>query len=491
MLDNGYRVTNHALVKHFKRFLTKPETQHEARKMFKAYVNLLATIKNENDQKYLILRKKYINECPSPNLVDKFECNPTMSDVDLTPPRHPPPYKYPQQVSSPAALSISSPAQKLTKENDKNSCECHDTEYSACDEKDHRHRPKTCGGKLAENFTHVSRGGRAFGNIYQPSLEVNGNKKNTGVSLPSSISLSLNDTSLANEANSDWEVTDNLISVKDVTKKFNRLASEEVLKVISPTKKNSEKEKILIEEKISTDLPLTHPKTKDWIVSMAKANYQELAKLANEFPELVQLQDPSTGYTALHWAAKHGNEDVIKLIAGSYQANVNAKTNGGYTPLHLAVQFGQENIFELLCNIYKANRDLMDWSGMKPLDYLREHTGIRITNTTRAPPKRTKNFSYSLTSSTVTSGPLTRTQSMMTSGRSTVCPKNLSLTSNKFAGEQEKHTANIKRTASSKVHREARSNSNRKESFFRKTLRVAAESNKPNIPVVAEENLTE
>lgn len=30
MLDNGCKVTNHALVKHFKRFLTHPETQSES-----------------------------------------------------------------------------------------------------------------------------------------------------------------------------------------------------------------------------------------------------------------------------------------------------------------------------------------------------------------------------------------------------------------------------------------------------------------------------
>lgn len=29
---------------------------------------------------------------------------------------------------------------------------------------------------------------------------------------------------------------------------------------------------------------------------------------------------------ALHWAAKHGNEDVVKLIAGTCKADVNART---------------------------------------------------------------------------------------------------------------------------------------------------------------------
>lgn len=30
--------------------------------------------------------------------------------------------------------------------------------------------------------------------------------------------------------------------------------------------------------------------------------------------------------TALHWAAKHGNMDLVKMLAGTYTANVNAKT---------------------------------------------------------------------------------------------------------------------------------------------------------------------
>ena len=31
------------------------------------------------------------------------------------------------------------------------------------------------------------------------------------------------------------------------------------------------------------------------------------------------------GYTALHWAAKHGNNDLVKLIAGTFKAQVNVK----------------------------------------------------------------------------------------------------------------------------------------------------------------------
>lgn len=54
----------------------------EARTQFKAYVNILATVKNENNQKFLLLRKKYQNHCPSEDLISNSllaETNENMS----------------------------------------------------------------------------------------------------------------------------------------------------------------------------------------------------------------------------------------------------------------------------------------------------------------------------------------------------------------------------------------------------------------------------
>jgi len=44
------------------------------------------------------------------------------------------------------------------------------------------------------------------------------------------------------------------------------------------------------QEKDLPEVTYNHPKAKEWIVAMAKSNYQELARLANEYPELVKLQ---------------------------------------------------------------------------------------------------------------------------------------------------------------------------------------------------------
>ncbi|CAG4955673.1 unnamed protein product [Colias eurytheme] len=60
MLAHNGKVTNHDLVKHFKVFLMNPNMRDEARNTFKKHVNALAIIKNQNNEKWLILKKKYL-----------------------------------------------------------------------------------------------------------------------------------------------------------------------------------------------------------------------------------------------------------------------------------------------------------------------------------------------------------------------------------------------------------------------------------------------
>ncbi|GFS33794.1 hypothetical protein TNIN_468691 [Trichonephila inaurata madagascariensis] len=54
--------------------------------------------------------------------------------------------------------------------------------------------------------------------------------------------------------------------------------------------------------------------------------------------------------TALHWAAKHGDANVIKLIAGAYKVNPNIRS--GYTPVHLAALYKHDMIIHLLVHTY-------------------------------------------------------------------------------------------------------------------------------------------
>ncbi|CAH1716691.1 unnamed protein product [Aphis gossypii] len=59
--------------------------------------------------------------------------------------------------------------------------------------------------------------------------------------------------------------------------------------------------------------------------------------------------------------------DLVKMLAGTYSVNVNAKT--GYTPCHLALQFGHEEIYKILVESYGADPNVRDYSGRKPRQY--------------------------------------------------------------------------------------------------------------------------
>uniref|UniRef100_A0AAV2LZ85 Uncharacterized protein n=1 Tax=Knipowitschia caucasica TaxID=637954 RepID=A0AAV2LZ85_KNICA len=82
-------------------------------------------------------------------------------------------------------------------------------------------------------------------------------------------------------------------------------------------------------------------------------------------------------WTALHWAAKHGNKDMATLVAEA-GADVNTKSHvstsfsfaDGYTPLHIAALHGHQHILDLLVGTYGAKENLRDYSGHLALHYL-------------------------------------------------------------------------------------------------------------------------
>ncbi|XP_059615093.1 uncharacterized protein LOC132260780 [Phlebotomus argentipes] len=610
MLNNGCKVTNHALVKHFKEFLTNPDTQNEARKQFKTYVNILATIRTEDKrdgsnekEKYLILKPKYLHECPSEDnisLASGTLMSPASrsisSEMDFSPSgRQPPPYRPPPDVS-PGASGSGTPAKV------------------AVLEPQTRVQYKDCINEYRTAIMALQR---------QPSLEAPVElrrsesqedppqvppRKRSSAERSFSIEKSSSDDTVSESNKENVAImeemleiakteSENKISVKEATKKFNKIASEEE-KIISPSSKKKP-EKIIDAEINDQEALVSDPKAKEWLVSAARCNYQELSKLASDNPRLVKLREevlkeelaerekgrvsvvekkkkfsrpqdselwpreaqPGTyiktilvvlhtqgktygqkmdpmcnrkllgvlscfedarvletkgeqttpqcrqskptltvtetselypyheyllstippnlaicilstlscaavrmklilrgpeeapkdwetqsdddelmesaaiqqrggvessrslewigvrarearrryqegksigivfmfmglcerergRMTALHWAAKHGNENVVKLIAGTYKANANAQTNGGYTPLHISMQFGRDNIFELLQNVYKVDRDILDWSGKKALDYRRQKTAVSASTYSKIKAKK-------------------------------------------------------------------------------------------------------
>ncbi|XP_055307124.1 uncharacterized protein LOC129571356, partial [Sitodiplosis mosellana] len=267
MLKNGGKVTNHELVKYFKQFLTNPNTKEEARKRFKTYVNILSTIKNENSEKYLILRKRYYNESPieyepdddlnligNPELLQSPGSRSGISEHDLCSSgqflnvfqnqspeclqyKEPPPYKPPPKVLLHAY------------KNQEKYSECVDEFRSAL-------YSIGCQRNNADSGT--SKPEQAYPEnppkCKSTKDDVNYSKRQMLEATPAKSNISTENTESVDKENVfdsaktsfalDAERTlDKQISVKEATKKFNRIASEEeASKIISPNaKKKPEK----------------------------------------------------------------------------------------------------------------------------------------------------------------------------------------------------------------------------------------------------------
>lgn len=203
----NYTVSNFELVKHFKSHLTDPATKGmitqgmivyitrtnninyiffvpaESRKKFKTYVNMLSTIKSDGNEKFLVLRKKYHNECPTDFAIENNHVPKVAGNkVDNSP--KPPPYKFPPMTA---------PNENF----------------------------KLCVDEFKHALNVVETG------TNQSNTEINNSSEVLDTILDTSTNLETSASSpVIVEASKDAEQC-NVISVREATKKFNRIASQE------------------------------------------------------------------------------------------------------------------------------------------------------------------------------------------------------------------------------------------------------------------------
>ncbi|EHB09513.1 Ankyrin repeat domain-containing protein 56 [Heterocephalus glaber] len=128
----------------------------------------------------------------------------------------------------------------------------------------------------------------------------------------------------------------------------------------------------------------------DWIVKLASGSWIQVLALFWEDPQLALHRDFLTGYTALHWIAKHGSLRALQdLVSGAGKAgivlDVNVRSSCGYTPLHLAAIHGHQGIIKLLVQRLASRVNVRDSSGKKPWQYLASDTSGEIWQLLGAP----------------------------------------------------------------------------------------------------------
>ncbi|XP_035214666.1 ankyrin repeat domain-containing protein SOWAHC-like isoform X2 [Stegodyphus dumicola] len=357
LVDNGGKVSNHELVKHFKKFLTGPESQPDARAVFKEYVNAVATIKQEDGVKYVVLKKRSRIE---KNGVESFT---------------------PESLSKVPEDSMTE-AKKFKLSNESvNSSQSQGVSHVGIL---HSHSSPSI---LSMGPTQTTppvlwSSDLPPGHVPQPpprrKHSMRG-KENRGAKYEESI-RQLNEGREINSSPRKEEIQE-VVSPGNVKEKahfLNKMASESDPSQKQPTvpgRRRDHRDDKAGDDDDTASVSTLDPRRKEWIVKAARCDYHELVRLLREEPKLAYVKDHNK-FTALHWAAKHGNLDVIKLLAGTYKVDPNART--GYSAMHLAAMFGREEIMEVLINTYQADPSLRDYSGKRPLSYLAKNQAERF-----------------------------------------------------------------------------------------------------------------
>uniref|UniRef100_A0A674IXI5 Uncharacterized protein n=1 Tax=Terrapene triunguis TaxID=2587831 RepID=A0A674IXI5_9SAUR len=110
------------------------------------------------------------------------------------------------------------------------------------------------------------------------------------------------------------------------------------------------------------------PVEKEWLQGAASGHLLTLSHLLKQEPSLATRKDFTSVSTALHWAAKHGKEDLASLLVAA-GADVNTRSHG-YTPLHIAALHGHRQLMDLLVRSYGAKQNVRDHSGHLARHYL-------------------------------------------------------------------------------------------------------------------------
>nr|DBA33226.1 TPA: hypothetical protein GDO54_000939 [Pyxicephalus adspersus] len=334
----GGRVPNQQLVEHFRPLLTEPppgEARNAARQFFKDIVNEVASVRAEDGVKYVCLRKRYRRAAEEPKQShggnQSSEPQPA-AGRDTGDGITPEPSTEQAISSGPSTISVTEePGDEPPVDGEKISIK----KLSGSSD------PGQLGGRTPRN----SRRGAARDPV-SPQLRRGAGGVLLRAALRDSDSSSLHSSSSVS-GNEEEEGGGGSVSLE----------------------------------------PLEHA----WMLSSCRARWDNLRELLLAEPGLITRRDFITGFSCLHWAAKHGQHELLAtLLTHARQhrvpVNINARASGGYTPLHLAAMHGHLDVIKLLVGAYDADLDIRDYSGRKAWQYLSPDTARDVQALVGASP---------------------------------------------------------------------------------------------------------
>ncbi|XP_032836140.2 uncharacterized protein LOC116957833 isoform X2 [Petromyzon marinus] len=120
-----------------------------------------------------------------------------------------------------------------------------------------------------------------------------------------------------------------------------------------------------------------------WMLSAVRGDFRSLFRIMHTNPHLLLTKDLVSGFTALHWAAKHGDTNAVIILyqqmnktrpphaPGATGPGVEEpRSRVGHTPLHVAAMCGHKEVMRLLVNRFGAFVGARDAAGRRPGQYL-------------------------------------------------------------------------------------------------------------------------
>lgn len=418
LLEQGGKVKNSDLIKRFKLMLDSADPQEKAnnRELFKRFVNNIAVVKDEDECKVVVLKKKYTHLLAQvAQSTNKQEEEATQDTGELQEELQP----LPVSNNNTEEPSINAdrerfPQQDLSEPQYQSLSELHDSGsgehvQESTDQEQLSNLEILASVTLPENeekresvFDIISRMDHA-GPVHVPKTWSDGQSKD--MQKPHMLPLRYAQTSFdAPEADQNENMSVSLVVPLPMVQESPPLpqAPTPTIKVVQPRspyvgrrhlddvdskypymKRVSKTMKATEENKYSDVVPLI-PHEHEWLVAATNGRWNhKLLGLVLIDSELADKRDFISGFTALHWAAKSGNTEMVKLLfdlsrKDGASVNVNVRSFGGYTPLHLAALHERSDVIMMLVREYSANVHIRDNSGRKPYHYLKKGCAVPL-----------------------------------------------------------------------------------------------------------------
>jgi hypothetical protein len=299
LVENGGITRNVDLVRHFRKFLQSDDVakKERNREKFKNFVNTLAAVKSDGGEKFIILKAKYYplewgGSLPGHIRSVSSPSGRSGSFQDVSDPRAPSPTKLYKH-------SIHIPGLMVPVDNSDNESDCAtslstysvDSSMSA-----NPLRRQTVAPKMLQNGGKNVKRNRA-GSIEDKQGQRQAAQAFVGASLLVQHKLDSSTASLSQHSGEDKEETSSISTSYS-----------------------------------AFDYEMMDPLEHEWIMHAVQNNHEGIQRLVEEEPNLVHKKDFITGYTAAHWAAMHGNDQMLStLLLNGADVNVKSAVSSLYS----------------------------------------------------------------------------------------------------------------------------------------------------------------